>query len=226
MSDLVSIVIPVRDGERYLAEAIESALGQDHRPIEVIVVDDGSTDASATIAEGYAEVTTLRRPPRNPAAARNTGVAASAGGFVTFLDADDIMGPGKVSRQLEYLRRHPKAGCVLCREEVFLEEGVEKPNWLVPDRFFGDPGGLQPSAAMVPADVARRFPFDESMPLAEDVDWLFRMRADEVRIHVLPEVLMRRRIHGANLTYRIRESDEWIMRSLARRIAERRAEGG
>ena len=92
-ASLVSIVIPVFDGERFLSEAIESVLAQDHRPIEVIVVDDGSTDASADVAHSFDDVVVLGSGNHGAAAARNLGVARAAGPFLTFLDADDLM-PG------------------------------------------------------------------------------------------------------------------------------------
>src|SRR3954468_8267905 len=98
---LVTVVIPVYNGERFLGEAIESALGETHQPVEVIVVDDGSTDGSAAVAESYPEARLLRAENGGPGAARNVGVAAARGEAVANLDADDLMVPERVERQLE-----------------------------------------------------------------------------------------------------------------------------
>src|SRR5437870_5008653 len=85
---LVSIVIPCHNYARYVGEAIESALAQTHQPVEVVVVDDGSTDASKDVVSGYA-VTLLAQPNRGVCAAANAGIRASRGEFVLRLDADD-----------------------------------------------------------------------------------------------------------------------------------------
>ena len=101
----VSVVIPVRDGERYLAEAIDSALGQEGADVDLIVVDDGSTDASAEIAARYEPaVRVLRIPSSGQGAARNHGVELAEGSYVTFLDADDVLTPQSLACRLDAFR--------------------------------------------------------------------------------------------------------------------------
>ena len=85
----LSIVIPVYNGANYLREAIESALAQTFRNVEVLVVDDGSTDETAAVARSFRDVRYLYQENRGLAAARNTGLRESSGRFVVFLDADD-----------------------------------------------------------------------------------------------------------------------------------------
>ncbi len=227
MSDrapLVSVIVPVHDGERFLAEALESVRAQDHRPIELIVVDDGSTDRSAEIAGSFQEATVIRQDNAGPSAARNAGIAAARGELVAFLDADDLMLPHKLTAQVRYLTEHPDVGCVLARQEVQVEAGVEPPPWLRPDRLVGDPWGIQPLSAVVRRDdLARIGGFDENLTHAEDQDLLFRLRAAGVRIEVLPEVVMVHRVHGSNMTYSLDTGREGILRSLKGRIDARRA---
>ena len=92
---LISVVIPVHDGARFLAEAVASVLAQDYAPIEIIVVDDGSTDDLArAVADLPVDVTYLNQSQRGPASARNTGIAVARGDFVAFLDVDDLWPPG------------------------------------------------------------------------------------------------------------------------------------
>ncbi|TWT89734.1 putative glycosyltransferase EpsJ [Pseudobythopirellula maris] len=97
----VSVVIPCYNGEAYLREAIDSALEQAHEPLEVIVVDDGSTDGSAAIADSYGPpVRVLRQENQGESVARNRGIDESQGEWVAFLDADDVWRPSKLAEQL------------------------------------------------------------------------------------------------------------------------------
>ena len=105
--ELVSVVIPVYNGERFLAQAIESVLGQTWREVEVIVVDDGSSDHSGEIARRFAPVRCLRQDNAGQAAARNRGAAAATGRFLAFLDADDLWLADKLERQLTAFRSAP-----------------------------------------------------------------------------------------------------------------------
>jgi len=107
----VSVVIPVHNGERYLSQAIESVLAQTHRDLELLIVDDGSTDGSRAVAERYARedarVRVLAQPNRGVAAAGNQGLEEARGEWVARLDADDLFVPDKLERQLAFVRRHP-----------------------------------------------------------------------------------------------------------------------
>jgi glycosyltransferase involved in cell wall biosynthesis len=138
-SPLISVVVRVRDGARFPANAIASVLAQTYRPLEVIVVDDGSTDESAAIARAFSDVRVIGQGPQGVAAARNTGVQASRGELIAFLDADDTWLPGKLVAQARYLSEHPRAGYVLCRMKNVLEEGVMPPPWLNPFHLTSDP---------------------------------------------------------------------------------------
>src|SRR5689334_5063646 len=176
----VSVVIPVYDGERFLAEAIESTLTQDHDDLEVIVVDDGSADRSAEIAESYERVRCIRQQNAGPAAARNTAIVQSTGELITFLDADDAMMPGRLTRQVEYLRDHPETGAVAGRQEIVLEPGATEPWWaLEPSPWVKH---VPIAEMMYTLSVMARRPvfdevglFDPEFRLAEDLDWLFRL---------------------------------------------------
>lgn len=106
-SALVSIVIPCYNQAHFLGEAIESARQQEYTPLEVIVVDDGSTDATAQIATSYDGVRLLRQTNLGLAAARNAGLAASKGKYVIFLDADDRLLSGAVEVGACHLDGHP-----------------------------------------------------------------------------------------------------------------------
>jgi glycosyltransferase involved in cell wall biosynthesis len=98
----VGVVIPTHDGERHLGEAIESVLGQTHRPLDVVVADDGSTDATREVARGYApEVRCIALPHRGLGATRNAGIRCVRGEYVAFLDQDDLWPRQKLELQLD-----------------------------------------------------------------------------------------------------------------------------
>jgi len=101
---LVSIIIPCYNAERWIREALESCLAQTYRPIEIIVVDDGSTDNSlARVPRGERSIRVATGPHRGAGAARNRGFALSSGEYIQFLDADDLLYPQKIERQVQFL---------------------------------------------------------------------------------------------------------------------------
>lgn len=119
-NELVSIVVPFRNGERYLREAVDSVLAQTHTAWELLLVDDGSTDGGTAIAKRYAERHPNRifylehagHENRGTAASRNLAIRRARGGYVAFLDCDDVWRPEKLRRQLEILQAEPRAGMV------------------------------------------------------------------------------------------------------------------
>lgn len=113
---LVSVIMPAYNSCAYIAEAIRSVLDQDYEQLELIVVDDGSTDGTPDLARRFGErVQVIEQPNSGPAAARNRGVHAARGEFIAFIDSDDIWLPGKVRAQVDYLRNNPDVGVVFGR---------------------------------------------------------------------------------------------------------------
>ncbi|HOK65955.1 MAG TPA: glycosyltransferase family A protein [Anaerohalosphaeraceae bacterium] len=105
----ISVIIPAYNNERYLGRAIDSVLAQSRPADEIIVVDDGSTDRTAEVAQTYGEkIRCIRQDNRGPGAARNTGIRAASGEWIAFLDADDEWLPDKLAVQTDLLRRHPQ----------------------------------------------------------------------------------------------------------------------
>lgn len=118
-SRLVSIVVPAYNSGRFIADAIESVLAQGHGELELLVVDDGSTDDTAEVVARYGSAVTLMRQANAGAAvARNTGMRAARGRYVAFLDADDVWLPGKIHAQIAHLERHPEVSLCCTRWEL------------------------------------------------------------------------------------------------------------
>lgn len=125
MTPLVSVIVPCFNGEAYLRDAIDSALGQTEVVLEIVVVDDGSTDGSAQILASYGNrIRAIRQPNSGVARARNAGIAASRGAFIAFLDCDDVWLPQKLARQIELFGRDPELGLVYSDCQIFSDAGV------------------------------------------------------------------------------------------------------
>jgi glycosyltransferase involved in cell wall biosynthesis len=198
---LISVVIPAFNAEAFLAEGIESVLAQDHACIEVIVVDDGSTDRTAAVASSY-PVTCLRQANGGLAAARNAGVAAARGSFVSFLDADDLWRPSKLSTEIAHLQSHPELDYVLVRMQRSLLPGAPWPPG-TPASWFTEPqpGTLASAGLLRRAVLDRIGPFNTRFRLGPDTDWQARAADAGTRWELLPDVLVQYRIHGNNISY-------------------------
>ncbi|MGI8927592.1 MAG: glycosyltransferase family 2 protein [Tepidiformaceae bacterium] len=197
----VSVVIPVYNGERFLAEAIESACWQTHRPKETIVVDDGSTDGSAAITRAWPGVRCISQANAGLATARNTGIEAASGDFVALLDADDIWTPDKLALQLEALAAAPDAGYASSWHRDFFEPG-EPVNSSYRTHLGDEPSGGLPSSWLVRRETFPRVGlFDPAFEMAEDADWHLRATDADVPPVLVREVLVLRRRHDSNLSW-------------------------
>jgi len=220
---LVSVVVPVYNGERFLAEALDSVLAQEYEPLEVVVVDDGSTDASAEIVRRY-PVRLIRQENAGVAAARNAGIAASSGAFLALLDQDDVWLPGKVGRQVDYLTAHEEAGFVHAWVDILLEPGTPVPPWLDAAYLEGAHFRPLPSELLIRREALETVgPFDETFVIGSDGDWLARALDAGVLGGVVEEGLVRWRVHDRNETHRGATTLTDLARALKRSAARKRA---
>lgn len=199
---LISVIIPVYNGERYLAEAIESVLAQTYRPIEIVVVDDGSTDSSADVAERFSPpVRYCFQPNSGPAAARNTGLKMARGDIIGFLDQDDIWPAGKLALQVARLIENPSLEIVLGRTQIMLLSGATDGKQEFKE--FATPWiSMLLSSALFRKSVFDKVGlFDETMRhYADDLDWFLRAREYSASMVVLEQITLLYRIHGRNTT--------------------------
>ena len=200
----ISVVIPCYNAAAFLRATIESILGQTHPVLEVIVVDDGSTDDSANIAESFGPpVRVIRQPNQGESAARNRGIEAAAGEWVAFLDADDLWLPTKVELQAEAIRSAPADVVCVTGDFLLFGEGQEERLCSLPARYDA-PHPLREmlvgftvhiDCAVVRRAAALRTPFPESIFHAEDVIFFVLLRS-QGRFLRIPEPLARYRRHG------------------------------
>jgi glycosyltransferase involved in cell wall biosynthesis len=198
---LVSVVVPVYNGERFLAEAIGSILAQSHPRVEVLVVDDGSTDDTPDVARSFGDrVTCLRQENAGPAAARNRGIEASSGDFIAFLDADDLWVETKLEKQLARMSERPELAFSVTLIQNFWEEELREEEGRFTDHPRSRPlPGYVTSSLLVRREWMERVgPFDASLAHGDAADWFQRAEAAGAAGELLQEVLLRRRLHRAN----------------------------
>lgn len=196
---LVSIIIPVYNGERYLGSALQSVFEQDYRPFEVIVVDDGSVDRTADIAKSFQGVRYIYQENQGYVKALNAGLEAADGEFIAFLDADDIWAPNKLSVQVGYLKEHPECGLTLCRISNFIDSSFASNPQIENSPLLKEEIGLMTMVARKTV-FERVGGFDPTYKLTPDWDWIARAKDAGVQVTILPETLMYRRIHDSNMS--------------------------
>lgn len=224
---LVSVIIPVYNGERFLREAVQSVLDQQYSPIEIIIVDDGSTDGTATVARSFSKtVRYLHQTNKGPAAARNRGIEHARGSLLAFADADDLWPANKLELQLPYLIRDPNIDIVLGRiQQVRLSETV---NGQTLAQEFAEPAfSVNLGSAVIRSSVFERVGlFDESMRYSEDVDWFLRAREAGAEIVTIDAVTLLYRQHEQNMTRGKSTSELNVLKALKRSLDRRRERSG
>jgi glycosyltransferase involved in cell wall biosynthesis len=220
----VTAAIPVRDGEAYLAAAIESVLEQSRPCDQVIVVDNGSSDRSAAIAAGFGPAVEVVHEPRlGIGSARNAALRAARGDCIAFLDADDLWQPEKTALQLAALAADPDLQMVFGHVRQFVS----------PDLAAGEAAGLRVPVAPQPgqyigAMLVRRGaieaigPWPEEVRVSDGLTFLLRARELGLAQAMLPETVTLRRVHGANHSIHNRDQRAEFVRHLKRSLDRRR----
>ncbi|HYU25722.1 MAG TPA: glycosyltransferase [Thermoanaerobaculia bacterium] len=202
----ISVIMPSYNYARYLRQAIDSALGQTCAPLEVIVVDDGSTDATPEVLASYGDrIHVIRQKNQGVATARNTGIAAARGEYVAFLDSDDLWDPRKLELQVARFEADPSLGLAHSGVEMFDDAGNTlrvyregKEGRIAADLLCFSPNviTLTGSNIMVPKRVAEEIGgFDPRLPPSEDWDFCYRVAA-RYPVGFVADVLVRYRIHS------------------------------
>jgi glycosyltransferase involved in cell wall biosynthesis len=219
----ISVLIPVFNGARFIAAALESVAAQTLATYETIVVDDGSTDGSGDVAARFPFVRVIHQENRGAGAARNRAVAEARGDHFAFLDADDLWKPAKLARQMAALAARPETGWVICRQEYLLDEGVPRPGWVAKAELAGNYVSWVPSATVVRRECFERVGnYDEVLRFGEDLEWLARARDAGFAGTVVDDLLFTRRVHRTNLMHEHKDGD--LQRAIAKIMFRRRNE--
>jgi glycosyltransferase involved in cell wall biosynthesis len=200
-TSLISVIIPVYNGDKYLAEAIESVLAQNGFRLDVIVVDDGSTDNTARVAESFgSSVRYCYQINAGPGAARNKGIALALGDFISFLDADDLWTPDKMKQQWMAFEADPYLDMAFGHIQQFYSPELtqsEKDQINIPVEIM--PGHHAGTMLIKKAAFLRVGLFKNELRIGEFVDWYARAMELNLKSIMLPDILMKRRIHMTNL---------------------------
>ncbi|MEB3269378.1 MAG: glycosyltransferase family A protein [Leptolyngbya sp.] len=222
----ISVIIPVYNGAKFLPEAIANVEAQGRSNLEIIVVDDGSTDSTAAVAQALGDrIRYIHQSNQGPAAARNRGLAQAQGVFIAFLDVDDQWPADKLAHQLAAFAANPQLeivnGYVQMMQAVPLTEG----GWDFQPRHAPLVSFNLGSALFRKSVFEKVGNFDASQIHSEDVDWFMHARELGVAMVVLEEVTLLYRKHGDNLTGDRQENLKGFLHALHKSIRRRRQQG-
>ncbi|MGB3642249.1 MAG: glycosyltransferase family A protein [Rivularia sp. (in: cyanobacteria)] len=205
---LVSVIIAVYNCEQYLAQAIESVLAQTYKAIEIIIVDDGSTDGSAQVAKSFLpQIKYHFQENRGVAAALNQGISLSQGKLIAFLDSDDLWVADKLTYQMRFFASNPDLEAVFGHVRQFKspeldeasKQSIHIPVEVIPGYFKG--------TMLIKREAFERVGwFDSQWKLADFIDWYVRANEQDLRSFMLNNVLVKRRLHKTNMGIRERNS--------------------
>ena len=220
---MISVIVPVHNGELYLAEALRSIQANQASPLEILVVDDGSQDGSARVAQNFPLVRYFYQQQAGPGAARNRGVQEARGQWLAFLDADDRWSPDKLALQLQYLQNHPKLDGVFGAARQFISPELTAAE---ASRLHFDPN---PSRAQLPGSLLMRRPvYGRVGPMSSDykvgefIDWCLRAQEQGCQFGELQQVVLERRLHLGNLGLLQRSSRQDYARIALAAVRRRR----
>lgn len=220
---VISVIIPVFNGEKFLAETLRAIMAQTYSPMEIIVVNDGSTDSSANIARSFEHVLLFNQENLGHGAARNSGIGLASGEFLAFCDADDLWTPTKLQLQAQMLQNNPHLSFVLGRMEPRLEPGTGLPPGLNREYYASHPPAYIPSALLARKQAFEAVGlFDPKYKIGTDSDWFFRARDAGLEWAVLDEVILYRRIHEHNISHDISRTNKELLQLVRASLRRRK----
>jgi glycosyltransferase involved in cell wall biosynthesis len=222
--ETISVIVPVHNRQHLIVDALASILAQRCAPLEIVVVDDGSTDDTRDIVRRFgSDIKYLRQERAGVAVARNRGLAESAGEWIAFLDSDDVWLEGALSSAARHLHRRPEVGLVHGRTQIVrLPDAADhRPRFREDDPPEHRP--LLGSMLIRRSCFERVGAFDLRLKRSEDLDWLARAAEAGVEAAKIDEVWLRYRVHATNITNDIEATTSSMVETVKRRLDRRRA---
>jgi glycosyltransferase involved in cell wall biosynthesis len=222
---LISVLIPAYNAAPYLAEAIDSAFGQTHQPVEVIVVDDGSEDGTEAVARAYGDRIFFERlEHRGIGSARNRAVELSHGDYLAFLDADDRFLPTKLEHQLAALESDSELDIVFGFIHEFISPDVPPETQATMRRPAPASPWTGPNVMLIRREAFDRVgAFSTDFRVGEGIDWYARAAEAGLKSLMLREVVLERRLHGQNSSVREPQSRSDYLQVVRSAVERRRA---
>ncbi len=220
---LISVIIPVYNGAAFLAEAMASVRAQAYAPLEIIVVDDGSTDQTAQVVQQLgADIRYVYQANQGPSAARNYGLTLAQGELIAFLDADDLWTADKLAQQVPCLLANLETQVVWGNTQVCAYQADERlfpplsPKWMP---LLGSMLCRKEVFTTVGA-------FDPKLRFGEDIDWLMRLREQQIVMQKSPELALIYRVRPGSVTYDKTLEELGMFDNIRRALQRRRSPEG
>lgn len=220
---LVSVIVVVSNGERYISSALHSIFNQDYYPFEIIVVDGQSVDHTAAIVQSFKSVKYLCQAEQGLANGRNIGIEAAGGELIAFLDSDDLWTPHKLGVQVDYLLQNPEIQYVNAWVKLFVKPGYTlrsgyTKKFLEQAHIGRTPGTLTARRSVF--DLVGLFSTDFS--IACDAEWFMRANPCKIPMFIIPEVLLYKRIHNNNLSSNVNVNKKELMTVIRQSLIRQR----
>jgi glycosyltransferase involved in cell wall biosynthesis len=223
---LVSVILIVRNGERYLAEAIESVLAQDYQPIEILLVDGQSTDRTAEIAHSFSPVRYIYQDNLGIANAYNLGIDAAQGEFIAFFSHDDLWVPHKLKVQVNYLLNHPDVAYTIGKVKFFWDSEYTLPLSLNPEPLDQENPHRILEVLLARKTIFKQIgKFNPDIAFSNDVDWWSRVQDAGIEGGIIPEVLLHKRVHPNSTILSNQETVKRELWSILKQSIARKREG-
>ena len=200
---LISVMMPTYNNAKYIKQAIESIYAQNYDNIEIIVVDDGSTDNTKEIVQQYKDIKYFYIEHKGIPFARNTALEKSTGEYIAFLDSDDYWLPNKLNTQIQYFKDHPDCEIVFTKYENFFENEDVKKNKIA---IFEKTSEKNNNSCLETSVVKKRVfdkcgKYNESLEFGEDTEYEYRISKNNINIkHIINKIFYMRRLHGKNIS--------------------------
>jgi glycosyltransferase involved in cell wall biosynthesis len=223
----VSVIIPLYNCEKYIGEAIDSILGQTFNPYEILVIDDGSTDRSFEIANSFnPPVRVISKPNGGTASALNRGISEAQSQYLAFLDADDLWRKDKLEKQVNKMKEDPELDCVFGYVHQFHSPELSLQARQMIECPTEPQEGIVAPAMLIKKDAMMRVGLlNESFIEAEFIEWYSRAREHELKIHLLEDIVLDRRLHLDNKSRRLREDKYKAILKISKGIINRHRKG-
>lgn len=220
----VSVILAVKNGEQYIEDALTSVFEQEYEPLEIIVIDDGSTDQTTEIIKKFGrKIKLIKQASSGVSAARNRGIREAKGDLIAFQSHDDLWTANKLKTQINFMLKNPDILFTVGKVEHFLDEEGVIPAGFRPELLEGHHTAYIPETLVAKREVFDLVGFfDESFPIGEDVDWFARAKDLNIASAVVPQVLLNKRIHGANSHLTTNVNNQNLLRAIRNSIARKR----
>ncbi len=217
---LISVMMPTYNNGKYIKQAIESIYAQNYNNMEIIVVDDGSTDNTREILNQYKDVKYFYIEHKGISVARNMALEKSKGEYIAFLDSDDYWLPNKLNTQMQYFKDHPDCPIVFTKyENIFENEDLKKNKRAMHEKAIEDTFKQYLPSTVLKKELFDKYgAFDEKFSGIEDAEFIYRISMKGINIkHYIDKVFYIRRIHGKNITLQQNRTIKSIITSILRK---------